>query len=718
MVQLNEAQHAVVTAPDGPALVLAGAGSGKTRVIIERMAHLVEERGVNPRNLLAVTFTNKAAGEMRNRFSQRIALDMIPSFIGTFHSFGLWILRRNADLLERPKDFTIFDDQDQLSLMKRLVKELPKTFVTVLPREALSYISRIKQIEPYPNWSDPPDTPEEETFRELWHRYHNTLKGCGALDFDDLTALTSFLLERFPDVREKYRQRFRHILVDEYQDTNRSQYVIARSLGENGNLFVVGDEDQSIYSWRGADINNILDFTRDFPNAHVYRLEQNYRSTPAILDAANALVAHNVNRLGKRLFTEVEQGAPVAYFLAQDAKEEADFVVEDMLRNKREPGTVAVFYRAHILARLMEEALRNKRIPYVVVGGIKFYSRKEIKDILAYLRLLVNPADDESLRRILNVPLRGIGDTSKEQLSEYAALRRIPLLQALREAESNDGISARTRHAALELADIIDELRNLSHKLSVAALTEELLERVAYREYVEHSDEKEIRNRIEVVNEFIVACKQFDGRAEGRGLAGFLEDLALISDVDGWDNTQGAVTLMTCHCAKGLEFDHVYIIGLEEEMFPSMRSAEDGDMEEERRLCYVAMTRARKSLTLTAASERMLYGVYNKGRNPSRFLKEVGMERLHRIDSSGNALLQKSKAALPRTNSPEAKNTERTSASHPLKTGDVIRHARFGRGVVQYTKGEGSKFQIRVRFDSGKHTTLMVAMAPIEIIKN
>ncbi len=713
MVQLNEAQQAAVTAPDGPALVLAGAGSGKTRVIIERMAHLVEERGVNPRNLLALTFTNKAAGEMRSRFASRIDLEMTPSFIGTFHSFGLWVLRRNAALLERPQNFTIFDDQDQLSLMKRLVKELSKTFMAVLPRAALGYISSIKQIEPYPNWSDPPETPEEATCRELWNRYHDALKGCGAMDFDDLTALTAFLLERFPEVRDRYRHRFRHILVDEYQDTNRSQYVIARCLGEDGNLFVVGDEDQSIYSWRGADINNILDFARDFPKAHVYRLEQNYRSTPEILAAANALVAYNVNRLGKRLFTEVEEGVPVSCFLADEAEDESHFVVEDIRRRKLEPGSVAIFYRAHILARLMEEAMRTWRVPYVVVGGIKFYSRKEIKDILAYLRLLVNPADDESLRRILNVPTRGIGETGREQLVDYATLRRIPLLQALREAEGDESISTRTRRAAVELADIIDDLRNLVAATKVAELVEKLLERIAYREYVEHNDEKDSRNRIEVVNEFIVSCKQFDERADERGLEGFLEELALVSDVDGWDESEGAVTLMTCHCAKGLEFDHVYVIGLEEEMFPSMRFEEEDDIEEERRLCYVAMTRARKSLTLTASDTRMLYGVYNRNRRPSRFLQEIGEERLRMVDRNGNTV--KEKTAAPRTAT--ANTPTEAPSRNPLKTGDVIRHPRFGRGVVQYTKGEGSKFQVRVRFDSGRHASLMVAKAPIEIVK-
>ncbi len=711
-VQLNEAQQAAVAAPDGPALVLAGAGSGKTRVIIERMAWLVEERGVAPRNLLALTFTNKAAGEMRNRFAQRVAMDHIPSFIGTFHSFGLWVLRRNADLLHRPKNFTIFDDQDQVSLIKRMLKELPKTFKPVPPREALGFISRIKQIEPYPNWSDPPESPDEETCRELWGRYHDVLKACGAVDFDDLTALTAFLLERFPEVRDKYRQRFNHVLVDEYQDTNRSQYIIARCLGENSNIFVVGDEDQSIYSWRGADINNILDFARDFPNARVFRLEQNYRSAPSILDAANAVVAHNVNRLGKRLFSEQEGGVPVSFFFAEDADVEANFVAEDIARHKKEGQTVAVFYRVHVLARLMEEALRTRRMPYIVVGGIKFYSRKEIKDIIAYLRLLVNPADDESLRRILNVPARGIGETGRAQLVDYAALRGISLTQALREIEMDAGVAPRTQRAATELADILDELHLVSLNAPVAELVEQLLDRVAYRDYVERSDEKESRNRIEVVNEFVVACSQYDARAANKGLAGFLEELALISDVDALDEDDNAITLMTCHCAKGLEFDHVYIIGLEEEMFPMMRYDDDEDIEEERRLCYVAMTRARKRLTLAAAETRMLYGVTNNHRQPSRFIEEIGEARLRIIDVDNKPARGTEKGKAP-ADAPDSQ----TGSAHPLKTGDVVRHARFGRGVVLYTKGAGSKFQARIRFDSGRHTSLMVAKAPIEIVK-
>lgn len=713
-ITLNDAQQAAVTAPDGPVLVLAGAGSGKTRVIIERMAWLVEERGVAPRNLLALTFTNKAADEMQRRFAQRIALDYVPSFVGTFHSFGLWILRREAEQLHRPRNFTIFDDQDQRTLMKRLVKELPKRFMPVSPRDALGFISSVKHVEPFPAWSDAPEAPKEETYRELWQRYHDVLKACGALDFDDLTALTAFLLERFPEVCAKYRRRFQHILVDEYQDTNRSQYVIARSLGEAGNLFVVGDEDQSIYSWRGADINNILDFARDFPDARAYRLEQNYRSAAPILDAANALVAYNENRLGKRLFTEQREGMPVAFFRAYNAEDEAAFVVNDIARHRQPSETVAVFYRTHVLARLVEEALRAQRIPYTVVGGIKFYSRKEIKDIVAYLRLLENPADDESLRRILNVPPRGIGDVGRAQLVDYAEQRNIPLLQALREAEMDEGISPRTQRAALQLADILDKLHVSARSSSVAALAEELLDCTDYRAYVEQSDAKEARERIEVVNEFLVACRQYDARARNKGLAGFLEEMALVSDVDAFEENAETVALMTCHCAKGLEFDHVYIIGLEEDLFPMVRYDDDeGDIEEERRLCYVAMTRARKRLTLLASDARMVYGVTNTNRRPSRFIEEVGAERLCLLESER----ENASDAAASADSVTRPSQQPTSTPRPLKSGDVIRHARFGRGVVLYTKGADEKFQARVRFDSGRHVSLMVAKAPIEIVK-
>lgn len=711
MITLNEDQQAAVTAPDKPVLVLAGAGSGKTRVIIERMAYLVENRGVSPHALLALTFTNKAAGEMRQRFAVRLKLEAVSAFIGTFHSFGLWVLRREAYRLDRPNGFIIFDDADQLSLMKRLIKDLPRNFTPVSPRDALSYISNLKQKEPFPSWEDKPLTEEEVTYRELWVRYHEALQQCGAFDFDDLTTLTAVLFERFPEACLRYKQRFRYILIDEYQDTNRSQYLIARSLGEEGNLFVVGDEDQSIYSWRGADINNILDFSNDFPNALVYRLEENYRSTQAILDAANALVAHNVNRLGKTLFTRKMGGDPVRYFQADDAEQEAAFVAEDILRRQLSPATVAVFYRTHVLARLIEESLRVCRIPYVIIGGIKFYSRKEIKDILAYLRLAINPADNESLRRILNVPPRGIGDVSREEFESYARLRGISLFQALREAEMNEAIAPRACKSAFEVVHAVESTCRMSREKGVAETVEHLLETIRYREYIQQSDEKESRNRIEVVNEFIVACKQHDARGE-RGLHSFLQELALLSDVDTWEDGGNAATLMTCHCAKGLEFDHVYIVGLEEDLFPISRyDALEEDLEEERRLCYVAMTRARKSLTLTSAKKRIIYGSATTGRLPSRFLQEAGLERIQRINFMGEPLVGKKKEVIQRQPS------SAIPILQPVAVGDVIRHASFGQGVVSFVQGSGEKMQVRVRFDSGRVAKLALAKAPIEVIK-
>jgi len=709
MTTLNSTQQAAVSAASGPVLVLAGAGSGKTRVIIERMAWLVEEEGVSPRSLLALTFTNKAASEMRTRFARRLGVETVPAFIGTFHSFGLWVLRREAETLNLSPNFTIFDDSDQLSLMKRLVKDLPKSFLAVSPRDALRFISQIKQVEPYPNWSDPAESLEEKSFRELWARYHDALKACSALDFDDLTALTAHLFSTSPDACERYRRRFAHVLVDEYQDTNRSQYVIARSLGLDSNLFVVGDEDQSIYSWRGADINNILDFVKDFPRAQAFRLEENYRSTQKILDAANAVVANNVNRLGKTLFTRQQEGEAVRLFSAESAEEEAAFIAEDYLRRQLPAGGTAVFYRAHALARLLEEALRERHIPYVVVGGIKFYSRREIKDLLEYLRLAANPQDDESLRRVLNVPVRGIGNTTRERLEEYARLRSQPLLQVLRECEFDETLPARARSAALEFVEIIDFLAHQAKNHPLAALVEKLIDRIGYRDYVRKSDEKEFQNRIEIVDEFVISCRQYDAGKSG-GLEGFLQDLALQADADQWDAASGTVTLMTCHSAKGLEFDHVYLLGMEEDLFPMVRFDDDEeDMEEERRLCYVAMTRARKTLTLTYSQSRMVYGVSHNRRAPSRFLKEAGLHRLKAVDYSG-----REKTGV------KADTPVPTAAAAPaeveLRNGMAVRHARFGRGIVLYTKGAGERLQARIRFDTGRVAMLLVAKAPLEIL--
>ncbi len=705
MTRLNEQQLAAVTAPEGPALVLAGAGSGKTRVIIERMLWLVQERGVDARHLLALTFTNKAAGEMRERFARRLGIERPGAWLGTFHAFGLFLLRRDMDRLGRPKTFTIFDDADQLSVMKKQIKDLPERFERVSPREALSWLSRLKQSADTPQGNTPPVDELEETYRELWPRYHEALKRAGAVDFDDLLVLTVRLLEDHPEVRDRYQRRYRYVHIDEYQDTNRAQYLIARRLSEaHGNLFAVGDEDQSIYSWRGADINNILDFAKDFPDAKVYRLEQNYRSTKPILEAANALVANNLNRLGKTLWTSEQSGEPVRLCLAEDGEAEAQFVAEDIAERERPPRDVAILYRTNGQSRLIEEALRRKGIHYVVIGGTKFYSRKEVKDILAYLRLLVNPKDDESVRRVLNVPPRGIGGASLDRIEEYAQLRQCALLDVLRDIETDTSLQGRAREAAAKFVHLIDDLALQAKTSALTPLLEDLLARIDYRAFVAASDEKDSRSRLEVVDEFLASCKQHD-QAGGQGLTEFLQERALMTDVDDWNPDEPAATLMTCHAAKGLEFAHVYLIGLEEGLLPFGSDFDsDTDLEEERRLCYVAMTRARQSLTLCAARSRLLYGKTRDDREVSRFIREIGRDRLVPAHPGGR------KAAKQRPQAPAADPGQ-------LKIGTRVRHAAFGTGIVQFTSGTGDKLKARVRFDTGKTAMIMVKMAPLEIVE-
>ncbi len=707
MIRLNEAQRAAVMAEGGPALVLAGAGTGKTRVIIERMAWLVEERGVDPRQLLALTFTNRAANEMKERLAARLGSDPRSAWVGTFHSFGLFILRREMDKLGRPRAFTVFDDSDQLSLMKRLVKELPPDAEKVLPREALVWMSRLKQQVTAPDWNDKPKNPEEAVLRGLWRRYHAALAQSAAVDYDDLLSLVVQLFDAHPDVRDKYRRRFRHVLVDEYQDTNRAQYLLLRHLcGDDPDVFVVGDEDQAIYSWRGADIRNILDFAKDFPQAVVYRLEENYRSTEPILKAANALVAHNVNRLGKTLWTPRTDGDPVRFHLLENGDAEAEWVVSDFIKQQWDPKEVAILFRTNAQSRPIEEALRKRNIPYILVGGIKFYSRKEIKDILAYLRLLVNPADDESVRRILNVPPRGIGSATMERIEEYAAQRRMPLFQVLRDIETDTTLPPRARASAADFVRLIDDLAVQAKSAKVAALVITLLERIAYRDMVSRTDERDATSRLEIVAEFIEACRKHDTAGEG-GLEGFLQGLALLSDVDNADWGRPAVTLLTCHSAKGLEFDYVYLIGLEEGLLPygtDFSWEYPGDVEEERRLCYVAMTRARRALTLTAAQARTLYGRSSDDREVSRFIEEIGADRLQRIEKAKKDAENRKEAA------------EKSDAGR-IRTGARVRHARFGLGTVLYTSGMDEKLKARIRFDTGRSATILVKAAPLEMLE-
>ncbi len=703
MITLNEQQRAAVTAPDGPTLVLAGAGSGKTRVIIERLAWLIEERGIDQRHLLAMTFTNRAAGEMRTRLAKRLGVDRVGAWVGTFHSFGLYVLRRDMERLGRPRQFTVFDATDQVNLMKRLVRELPGGHDAGTPRETLNWISQLKQQVKAPG---PEDKEREPTLTRLWHQYHETLFRISAVDFDDLLVLTARLLQEHPDVRERYQRRYRHVMIDEYQDTNRAQYVVARLLSEgHGNIFAVGDEDQGIYSWRGADINNILDFSRDFPEATVIRLEQNYRSTKPILDAANRVVRNNVNRLGKNLWTAQEKGDRVRFFLGEDGDDEAGFIANDMAKRGLPPQETAVLYRTNIQARTIERALRMKGQAYIVIGGIKYYSRKEVKDILAYLRLLVNPRDDESLRRIINVPARGIGGVSLQRIEDYAKLRHVCLMDVLREIDGDETLGARARASASKLVRIIDDLALRARTEPVEVVVEALLDKLDYRSHVKRDDEKDAKTRIEVVDDFVAGCADFDRQAGGN-LAAFLQDLSLMTDVDDWDPGEAVVTLMTCHSAKGLEFDHVYLAGLEEGLLPfGVDFDSHTEIEEERRLCYVAMTRARKTLTLTAAASRTIYGRTHDERRLSRFLDEIGSDQLEEVRTGPSPAKPKRPQAAP------AVDTER------IKTGTRVRHAKFGPGYVMYTTGSGKTMKARIRFKTGRTAMLMLSQAPLEILE-
>ncbi len=705
ITELNSAQRAAVEAGDGPALVLAGAGSGKTRVIVERIIWLIDEVGVDPRNILALTFTNRAAEEMRSRVVARLHTSRLASWVGTFHAFGLYILRREMAQLGRQKAFTIFDDTDQLALMKRLIKELPANLPRVSPREAMQWIGALKQDLKTPDEEEDPELEEGPAFRALWDRYHATLKRVSAVDFDDLLVLTARLFTEHPDVIDKYKRRFKHVLVDEYQDTNHAQYVIARTLsGDDGNLFVVGDEDQSIYSWRGADIRNILDFESDFPGATVYRLEQNYRSTAPILAAANAVVSHNAGRLGKTLWTDVSGGDSVTFHLAKDGEDEAHFVVDSIAKRGLALRDVAVMYRTNGQARLVEEAFLRKGLAYTVIGGIRFYARKEIKDLLGYMRLLVNPSDDEALRRVINVPPRGFGAASLEQLEERARAKGCSLLDALRELGQDDSAAPRVRKAAAEFLKIVDDAAGEAESSSVEAVLEDLLEAAAYREFVEKSDEKDFRTRLEVVDEFASACAQFDEKGSG-GLHEFLQELSLATDTDSFEPGAPAAALITCHSAKGLEFEHVFLIGLEEGYLPHAIALDsDEDIEEERRLCYVAMTRARKTLTLSAAESRLVYGE-RKGRTASRFVDEMSDEHLVRTGP-----------AEPGRSGSGATDARRADGSK-LKTGTRVRHAKFGKGVVMYTSGTGPKLKVRIRFERGMSRQFMVSAAPLEILE-
>jgi DNA helicase-2/ATP-dependent DNA helicase PcrA len=722
---LNKEQQEAVKTTEGPLLIMAGAGSGKTRVLTHRIAYLMVEKAVNPYNILAITFTNKAAREMKERVGQLMGGAAEEVWISTFHSMCVRILRRDIDRIGFNRNFTILDTTDQQSVIKGILKDKnldPKKFD---PRSILGTISSLKNelIDPE-SYSKQVGSYYERIVSEVYEEYQKRLRKNQSLDFDDLIMTTIHLFQRVPDVLEYYQRKFQYIHVDEYQDTNKAQYLLVKLLASRfQNLCVVGDSDQSIYRWRGADISNILSFEKDYPNAHVILLEQNYRSTKRILQAANEVIKNNLNRKPKKLWTENPEGKKIVYFRADNEQAEAQFVagkIKELVDSgKRKLSDFAILYRTNAQSRVIEEVLMKSNIDYTIVGGIKFYDRKEIKDILAYLRLIANPDDDISLLRVINVPKRGIGSTSLDKIARYAQDNDLSLFQALEEADFI-GLSPKTTKAVIEFRDLIKGYTQMQEYLSVTELVEEVLDKSGYRDMLKAEKTLDAQSRLENIDEFLSVTKGFEENSEDKSLIAFLTDLALVADIDQLDeedNNQQAVVLMTLHSAKGLEFPVVFLIGMEEGVFPHSRSLTDEEeMEEERRLAYVGITRAEEELYLTNAQMRTLYGRTNL--NPvSRFIQEIPEDLLDEVVIEKKPFTRFQ--SNPQTSSRKAPVRPMAVSTGgeeiPWKVGDKAEHKKWGIGTVVSVKGEKENMELDIAFPSPTGVKRLLAkFAPIQ----
>jgi len=708
---LNPPQRDAVTATTGPVLVLAGAGSGKTRVIAHRIAYLLGVEGVDPRHVLAVTFTNKAAEEMRRRVEDLVLPAGIrPPLIATFHSACVRILRERAMQAGLPPGFVIYDEDDRLALVKEVMRELDLDERALTPATVVHRISHAKnQLLSAAEMEQLAGTPREERIATLYRRYEARLQAAGALDFDDLLLRVLSLLETVPPALAWYRTLWTHVLVDEYQDTNRAQYRIVRLLTqEHRNLCVVGDPDQSVYRWRGADLRNILDFEKDYPDCRVVALEQNYRSTKRVLDIASAVIAHNTARKDKRLWTENGEGDKAALYRGWDENEEAAFVAQSV-RALHGEGVdyrdVAVFYRTNAQSRVLEDALRRGSIPYLIVGGVRFYERREVKDIVAYLRLVVNPLDDMAFRRAVGAPARGIGKATLDRLAAAARGRDPGLLAACAALPPDLGAK---RRALEDFARLIGRLGERRRELAMPAFIEEVITASGCRGALEAERTAESEARLENLEELVAASEEFiaDQQASGVaevGLESFLDSIALVADTDDIDEEAGRMTLMTLHSAKGLEFPVVFLTGMEEGVFPHSRSLDDPEeLEEERRLCYVGITRAKQRLFLSCALHRRLqgYGVSE----PSRFLREIPESQLTLLNA-------RAPGRAPR--SPAAPGPD-MGADFPFRLGAKLRHAHWGEGLLVGLQREGDEVIATVHFASVGRKRLSLQYAHLE----
>ena len=716
---LNPAQREAVLAADGPILVVAGAGSGKTRVLSYRIAYLLAERKIAPECVLAVTFTNKAAREMRERVAGLLGENIRVPWISTFHSSCARILRQEIEALGYQRNFTIFDEADALSAMRRTLGD------AALAQSPPPEVARARIEQAKNEGLGPEDllqraaSPEERIMGEIYRLYEARMRELNALDFGDLLMLTHQLFETQPAVLQRWQARFSHLLVDEYQDTNRVQYLIVRTLAaRSGNLCVVGDEDQSIYRWRGADIRNILDFERDFSNAKIFKLEQNYRSTKTILAGADAVISHNRERKPKRLWTENPAGEPIIYFTGRGERDEADFIAREILRLSNtdglRPADIVVFYRTNAQSRVLEEALVRRRVPYYVAGGVRFYEHSEIKDLLAYLRVLANPADAVSLTRLCGAPPRGIGAKTIEALRALAAREGIRLFDAFARAQADSSIVLRSAKQVTTLHLWLVRLMECANEMTVRALVNEVVAETGFIAYLDGLPNGAARR--ENLAEMLSAASAFDAEHGSGGLGEFLERIALVSDADRIDDGSGRVTLMTLHTSKGLEYPVVFIAGMEEGLFPHSRSQDDGaEIEEERRLCYVGMTRARRVLYLTNTLSRELYGMRQESR-PSRFLAEIAQDLIRRIAPEPELAPIRRPPSEPYVDYSDGQPDPGETTPELARVGARVVHETFGSGVVRRREGRGDTAKAWVQFDRGGLKLLVLKFAHLKSI--
>ncbi len=764
---LNDKQYEAVVNTEGPNLVIAGAGSGKTKVLTHKIAYLIKEKDVLPWNILAITFTNKAANEMKERIAAIVGEEAKDIWMGTYHSICVRILRKFIDRIGFESSFIIFDTSDQRTLVKTCLRELNIDDKLFTDRSVLTEISNAKNemLEPEQYAARVGGNFRKEKISGIYQLYQKRLKENNALDFDDIINYTIKILKENEDVLEYYANKFRYILADEYQDTNKSQFTLIKMLASvHGNITVVGDNDQGIYSFRGADISNILNFEKDFPGTKIIKLEQNYRCTGNILKAANAVIKNNEVKYKKQLWTENEEGNLPKVYQAEDEYDEATFVVEQINRLKREEyfkySDFAVLYRMNAQSRAIEDILRREDIPYKIVGGLKFYERKEIKDIISYLRLIQNPSDNLSLKRIINEPKRGIGKTSLENIEQIANVNEISMYEVIKYADKF-GLN-RVFLNSRDFIDVMEELRSKKDELVISELIKQTLKKTGYTKALEDENTIEAENRIENLEEFLTVAMEFEEESADNGLSEFLEGITLSSDIDDMEETEDSVTLMTLHSAKGLEFPVVFLVGMEDGIFPGSKSMfEPKDLEEERRLCYVGITRAKQYLFLTCSQKRTIFG--STSYNPvSRFLNEIPKElldgyeeafenekednifkdskfswiygrqnaskiKIYKIDSGNNsqrepvAAKQKENNFVFRTaesflNSIGKSSNETNVDLAQYKAGIRVFHKKFGEGTINSVEPEGEDLKVDINFDKAGHKRLMAKFANLQVI--